>query len=264
MRILFLLLLLAAGCERQMIYFPTRASEQALRKQAAAIGMEPWADSLERLVGWRSGAPAAGEAAANRVVVLHGNAGYALHRTYYRDGLCGVDGGRTWEVYLLEYPGYGARPGSPGQKSLTQAARDAIAQLVSDDDRPIYLLGESIGSGVACAMAAESPERVAGLILVTPFTTLGDVGAHHYPLLPARLVLRRCYDNRAALRDYRAPVAFLLAGRDEIIPARLGRELHDGYGGPKRLWVQEAASHNTLEFEPSSPWWEAVSAFLTE
>jgi hypothetical protein len=59
-------------------------------------------------------------------------------------------------------------------------------------------------------------------------------------------------------------VAFLLAGQDEIIPARLGRELHDGYGGPRRLWVQEAATHNTLEFEPSSPWWEAVSAFLTE
>ena len=56
--------------------------------------------------------------------------------------------------------------------------------------------------------------------------------------LRVRLLLRDRYDNRSALKNYRGPVAVLLAGRDEVIPARFGRELFDSYSGSKRLWIQ--------------------------
>src|SRR5690606_26402997 len=144
----------------------------------------------------------------------------------------------VWEVHVFEYPGYGAKPGSPGEKRFAVAAREAFEALGTEDERPVFLLGESLGSGVACSLAAEFPERVAGLVLVTPFTSLPDVAAHHYSFFPVRWLLRDRYENAEALQGYGGPLAVLLAGRDEIIPAALGRKLHDGYDGPKQLWVQ--------------------------
>jgi len=49
--------------------------------------------------------------AANRLMFFHGNAGYALMRTQYPFNFERLDGGKSWEVYLFEYPGFGARPG---------------------------------------------------------------------------------------------------------------------------------------------------------
>jgi uncharacterized protein len=258
------LLVVMAGCQRRMIYFPAKASEASLRERAAQTGWAAWEDADGRLLGWKELRDPAASRPDHRLVVFHGNAGFAQHRTYYRDGLGGVSGGATWEVHVLEYPGYGARPGSPSEETLFQAGREAVRSLWQEDPRPVILLGESLGSGVACQLAGEFPEQVGGLILITPFTSLGDVAARHYPMLPVRLLLRDRFDNVEALKAYRGRMSMLLAGRDEIVPAELGEQLFERYQGPKRLWVQENATHNTLELGPGVIWWEEMTAFLLQ
>jgi pimeloyl-ACP methyl ester carboxylesterase len=244
--------------QRQLIYFPERASERALLAQAAAIGLQPWHGREGELIGWRS--TPSGEA-ERRMLVFHGNAGYALHRVYYAAGLAATRAG--WDAYLFEYPGYGARAGEPSESSIGEAATRALQGLLESDARPLYLTGESLGCGVASQLAASYPDAVQGLLLVTPFTRLGDVAAHHYPFLPVRVLLSERYDSVAALARYRGPVAFLLAGRDEVVPAALGRQLHDGYAGPKWLRIQPQAGHNSLDVSPRAPWWREASEFLT-
>lgn len=256
------LLLLLVICQRKIIYYPSKSSEQILRARAETAGLAPCKDAEGRVIGWRDRTQSGPAVPANRLVVFHGNAGFALHRSYFLEGFRSVSSGRIWEVYLFEYPGYGARAGSPSEKAFVEAARQALRELKGADPRPVFLLGESIGAGVACALAGQLPDQVAGVILITPFTTLADVAASHYPFFPVRALLRDRYNNPAALANYRGPAAFLLAGRDEIIPAPLGRELYDHYAGPKQLWVQEEATHNTLDYHPGSGWWEEVTAFL--
>jgi len=253
--------LLLVAFQRRLMYFPARGSERDLRKAAEARRLLPWRDASGALIGWRSRPPASG-AAGNRLIVFHGNAGQALDRGYFVDGLIAQGDGKLWEVYLFEYPGYGARPGSPGEKSFGRAAQAALDHLRQNDERPVYLLGESLGGGVATQLAAANPDGVAGLFLVTPFTNLGDVAAYHYPRFPVRFFLWDRYANDEALKKYRGPVGFLLTGRDEVVPLRFGKRLHDGYAGPKRLWVQENVSHNTIDYSPAAPWWRAVSDFL--
>ena len=114
----------------------------------------------------------------------------------------------------------------------------------------------------ASYLAANYPEQVAGLLLVTPFTSLVDVAAHHYAFLPVRALLSERYDSLEALSHYRGPAAFLLAGSDEVVPTELGQQLYDSYPGPKRLWVAEGAGHNTLPLQVGAPWWSEVSSFL--
>lgn len=246
-----------ASLQRQMIYHPTVAQERELLPVAAQLGLAPWRDESDGLIGWR---PAAEGDGARRMIAFHGNAGYALNRAYFVEGFAAL--GKGWEVFLFEYPGYGARSGEPSEQAIKAAATAALELLLRRDERPVYLIGESLGSGVASHLAAEFPEQVAGLLLVTPFTSLPDVAAGHFRWLPVRALLDEDYNAEEALRDYDGPAAFLLAGEDEVVPVELGKRLHDGYAGPTWLRVIPGAGHNSLPLYPTANWWGEVSAFL--
>ena len=253
-----ILLAVLFALQDRLIYFPRTDSEPRLMQEARAAGLEPWRDARGQLIGWRRPAPAA----SCRAVLFHGNAGCAIDRAPFAEALGGLADGRTWEVHLFEYPGYGARPGTPARKTIEDSARAALRELVTADSRPLYLLGESIGSGPACSLAAEFGERIAGVGLIVPMSSLADTAAHHYPFVP-RWLLRGQFDNIAALRTYRGPVAFILAGEDEIVTTADGLRLHDGYGGPKFLKVLPGVGHNEIDQSPDAPWWRELSDFLT-
>lgn len=255
------LCLLVFLVQRRMLYFPTRLSEDRALGLAKTQGLEPWRDAQGRLLGWRARHP--GGPPRARLLVLHGNAGMALDRTYLAAVFQGPGRALPMEVHLLEYPGYGARGGDPSEATLVGAALEALDGLRAGDARPVFVLGESIGSGVACQVAAARPKAVAGLVLVTPMDSLRTVQRHHYPWLPSFL-LRDRFASDTALRAYAGPAAFLLAGQDEVIPPALGQRLHAGYGGPKRLWIQPTATHNTLDYRPGGALWGEIIAFLRE
>ncbi len=136
-----------------------------------------------------------------------------------------------------------------------------MAELLDQDAGPLYLVGESLGSGVATHLAREFGQQIAGVLLVTPFTSLTDVASKHYGFLPVRTLLSERYDSLDALKAYSGPVAFLMAGSDEIVPAALGRTLYESYDGPKWLREEPGAGHNSLSLGPSEPWWGEVVAF---
>lgn len=255
------MLVMLTGCQKRYIYFPERAEEKSLKVQATALGLEDWRDGEGELIGWRKPAPPGSEP-IRRAVVFQGNAGMAIGRFHYVEGLQGLDSARRWEVYLFEYPGYGTRLGEPGETVFYRAARDALNELFVSSEDPLYLVGESLGSGVASRMASEFPDSVSGLLLVTPYTTLPDVAARHFWGFPVRLLLRERYNNIAALKDYHGPVGIVLAEYDEIIPADLGQRLFDVYHGPKEIWIQKGETHNTLDLAPRNPWWEELTRFL--
>jgi pimeloyl-ACP methyl ester carboxylesterase len=245
-----------ATLQRQLIYFPEVATEQSLLKTADRAGLLDWRDDKGQLIGWRSRS-SGGE--SRRLVVFHGNAGNAVYRQYFAAGFLAL--GSAWQVYLFEYPGYGARPGSPSESGIKATAAEALEGLLAKDTSPLYLLGESLGSGVASYLAGRFTDKVAGVLLVTPFTSLTDVAGHHYGFLPVKALLSERFDSKEALTHYPGPVAFLLAGNDEIVPASLGRELYESYQGPKWLREQAGAGHNTLDFDPTAAWWREVTDF---
>jgi pimeloyl-ACP methyl ester carboxylesterase len=246
-------LVVAFLLQRRLLYFPQRTTETDALARAERAGLVPWRDGEGALRGWRlpraAGPPA-------RVLVLHGNAGSALDRAYYVEALAphGLD------VVLLEYPGYGARPGTPSLETLAAAAVGAVDALAADG-APVWLVGESLGSGVAARAAALRPDRVAGLLLVTPFADLAAVARLHYPAVPAAL-LRDRFRPAADLASFRKPAVVLVAGRDEVVSAEQGRQLHAALPGPKLLVEQPSASHNSLDLGPASPFWREAILFL--
>ena len=220
-----------------MIFFPQRGTAESLDRLAAAERFEPWLDQRGERIGWRSLDGDSHDA----VVVFHGNAGHALHRTFYRDALRA--GGDRARVFLLEYPGYGARDGRPSERSLTDAGRQAVVELAAQPGLRVRVIGESLGSGVACSVAAQVPEKISGVILITPFNSLIGAASFHYPWLPVRVFLRTRFASDQHLAKFEGPVAFILAEQDSVIPAKLGERLFENYHGRKQLW-RSAGEHN--------------------
>ncbi len=252
--------LLLAGCQRKMIYFPTQASEKRLLQEAQGKNMSAWRSGAGELIGWKS-SPRRNKDGGTALVIFHGNAGYALHRDYFVDGFLALENGEIGTVYIFEYPGYGARKGTPSEEKIKADAAEAVTGLFDHHNR-LFLVGESLGTGVATHLAERFSKQINGLLLITPFTSLVDVGKKHYPIFPVAMLLRQRYDNVEPLQNYGGPVAFIIAGADEIIPPSLGHRLFERYQGPKRIWIQEGRGHNSLNYAPRSPWWNEVMAFL--
>ena len=266
------------SCQDTFVYHPSRASEEALLNMAEGSGLAPWPEAGDSRMGWRAatdapadpvGPPADQNDRADpgpaRALVFHGNAGHSLHRDYLARGLQSADTGPGWDVYLLEYPGYGSRDGSPGEDAIMSAAAEALEKLIArDPDRPVYLVGESLGSGVAAKLAAEFRDDVPGIFLITPFTNLEDVGAATFPRPLVRAILRDRFDGKAALQKYEGRVGVLIAGQDEVVTPELGTELYENYDGEKRKWIQEDASHNTLDYTLGTSLWNELTDFLLD
>jgi uncharacterized protein len=156
-------------------------------------------------------------------IYFHGNAGLGLERAYLAPAFTG----RGMRFILAEYPGYGARAGTPAERSLVE---DAAALYVKTGivypNSPIMLVGESLGAAVAVQVAtrtvALAPSR---LVLLTPFLSLAETAARVYPFLPARYLLKDRFDSAVQLARYKGTVAILIAGEDEVVGPAQGRAL---------------------------------------
>ena len=234
----------------RLLYFPAKATVGDM--VYGALRAWPSEQDFRGLV-----AEPAGRVRAT-VIVFHGNAGHAGHRGFYATALTRLG----LRVILAEYPGYGPRGGTVGERSLVDDAEQAIALAHRLHGAPLLLIGESLGAGVAAAAGSRQRDKTAGLLLITPWDRLEHVGAHHYPWLPVGWLLRDRYDSAAHLASFGRPVVVAVAARDRIVPARFGTALYEALPEPKRLAVVEAADHNDWVEHVDDAWWRNETFFL--
>ena len=192
------------------------------------------------------------------VVVLHGNGEYAWdHAPTARDLRK-----RGFRTYLYEYPGYGGRPGRPSERTIVPDVRAVIRALDAGGFGPIYIWGQSLGSGVAAAVCADDSLPVKGLLLITPWDSLPNVAAAHYPFVPVRWLLIDRYDSVANLAHFAHPIFLARAEHDEIIPPPLSMNLFAQLPEPKKEIVFENAGHNTWPGTTPDTWLDEALDFI--
>jgi pimeloyl-ACP methyl ester carboxylesterase len=238
--------------QRRLIYIPTKIPADVIESVAAGHGFAPWKNPAGEIIGWKM--PAKTNATAS-VLIVHGNAGCALGRDYLAQP---VHDAADVDVFVLEYPGYGARGGSPSKTSFLDAAEEAFQQLPKN--LPRYVVSESIGAGVATELAKNHLSEIAGLALFVPYHNLASVAQRQMWFLPAYFLLLDRFNPEACLKSYHGPVKFIIAGEDEIIGAASGLRLANGYTGPKELQVFPGAHHNDIAGQPAA-WWREVFSF---
>lgn len=165
-----------------------------------------------------------------------------------------------WRIFILEYPGYGSRAGPPSEEALINAGLEAFDTLAEEPRRKVWVLGESLGSGVASALAAARSDKVAGLVLVTPYDSLTNTARNHFPWLPVASLVRTRFDSASILNSYPGPVAFILGEGDKTVPTALGEQLYNGYRGRKHRWLVPNAGHNCSDFLRTD--WPQIAKFL--
>jgi uncharacterized protein len=261
MKVLFWLLTLAAGGyvavaaalylgQRALLYFPER-----VRTAPAAAGL-PGAEEVvldtddgEKVLAWhrppRDGKPV--------VLYFHGN-GASLRVRAARFAALTSDG---TGLVALSYRGFGGSTGAPTEAGLTRDAKAAYRFASERYGSRIVVWGESLGTALAVAVAAEGPVR--GVVLEAPFTSTVDIAAAIYWFMPVRLLMKDRFRSDARIARVTAPVLIMHGGRDATVPIGYGERLFGMITAPKEFVRFPLGGHNDLDAFGAV---EAVRAFL--
>ena len=225
--------------QRRILFVPNPQ-----RVQPADVGLDAaetvaveTADGL-RLEGWwlapREGYPV--------LLYLQGNGGSIAGRA---DKALRMHG-RGYGVLLAGYRGYGGNPGQPSETGLIADGDAWLAHLRGRgvSDRRVVLYGESLGTGVATALAAREP--VGAVVLEAPFVSIREIAERRYWFVPVRWLLRDPFDSEARIGGLKAPLLVVHGSNDTLIPVADGRRLYDAAPDPKRMVVVDGGGHTDL------------------
>jgi pimeloyl-ACP methyl ester carboxylesterase len=205
--------------QRSLLYFP-----ETIHTTPAAAGL-PQAEEVKPVI-----------------LYLHGNGGALRYRVERFTRLI-TDG---IGIVAVEYRGYGGSSGSPSERGLIADAEAGYAFAAARySTQQIVVWGESLGSGVAVALAAEKP--VGRVILEAPFTSAAAVGAKHYWYMPVRLLMTDQFRSDARIGKVTAPLLILHGAKDQTVPYAMGEHLFDIANKPKHIVRFLDGGHEDLD-----------------
>ena len=189
----------------------------------------------ETLLAWRV-PPAPGRPL---ILYFHGNAGGLDLRVERFRAIAKAGMG----FLAIEYRGYASSTGSPSERGLKLDGEAAYAAAVASGVAPerIVALGESLGSGVAVALAAR--HKLGALVLDSPYSSIVDVAASVYWFVPVRALLRDPFRNDLLIGSIDTPTLIVHGSKDVVVPIRFGEKLFGLANPPKDFWRVEGAAH---------------------
>jgi len=176
------------------------------------------------------------------ILYFHGNAGDLSGWQFVSEDFIS----RGFNFMIIDYRGYGKSSGRISEKGLYADGEAAYNFLIERGFRPenILVYGRSIGSGIAVNVAAQNPCK--GLILESPFSSLGKLATEKFPFFFPSLLLRYRFDNIGKINHVKCPVIFLHGSADELIPAAHSEQLFRKFSGKKKMIIVAGGSHNDL------------------
>lgn len=160
---------------------------------------------------------------------------------------------------LISYRGYGASDGTPSGPALVSDAGVVVEAMRErfGAGREIILFGRSLGSGIATVAAGAA--RVDGLILLSPYVSLGRIAQQRFPVFPVRWLLRHDIDASASVAKLPERLLVLYSRHDNVVPTNESRAFVRLLTFDPRV-VEFAGAHNAPMTSPSI--WGPIKGFL--
>ena len=164
--------------------------------------------------------------------------------------------------FAMEYPGYGVAEGAPSEAANYAAAEASIEHLKArhgvTNDR-LVLEGQSLGTGIALEMAQRG--HGTRLILLSPYTSMVDMGKRTLPIFPGDLIRDR-YLNLTKAPSIEQATLVLHGTEDEVIPVHMGERVAEALPHAQLLLI-EGGHHNDLFVMSGRQVLDAIQSFCT-
>ncbi|MEO5716032.1 MAG: alpha/beta hydrolase [Luteolibacter sp.] len=256
-------LLLLAGCQSKLIYFPRpyaagTTAEWQKRTSGKLLDFQTTQGRQRAFFQGNLKSP------RNLWIVCGGNGTIALDWSEWLE----TNAPREDAWLLVDFPGYGDCQGAPTPGRI----RDSMDKVVPlacrelgwpehPDPKRLRFLGHSLG-GAACLIGA-SEFKIQRGVLIAPFTSTMDMTRQVIGLPLGFLVWHR-FDNSARLEELAArgpgQVIILHGTTDEVIPVTMSRTLAAQQKSIVRLEEIPGGHHNDIQ--EKNP--DAVAAALRE
>jgi fermentation-respiration switch protein FrsA (DUF1100 family) len=190
---------------------------------------------------------------------FHGNGGNISHRV---DEMALIQQRLGVNLFIFDYQGYGRSEGRPTEQGTYRDARAALEYLQNRPDvaadRIVYF-GRSLGAAVAVELATSQPPL--GMVLVSPFTSVGDMARLTIRLLPVHWLVENRYDSLARIGRVDRPLLILHGDQDQTVPVSQGRKLFEAANSPKQFRLLAGAGHNDTYSTGRAEYWDALTEF---
>lgn len=164
---------------------------------------------------------------------------------------------RGYGVFFYDYPGYGISTGKPNEASVTHATNAAwkhLTKTLAIDPQRIIIIGRSVGSGPAVALASQQPH--AGLVLISPFHSAFRC------VTRVPLFLGDLFPNIERIPQIKTPLLIIHGERDRVIPFSQGRSLFEKSPSLQKTFLPlPRAGHNDLFEEYEDEIYQAIDAW---
>ena len=187
--------------------------------------------------------PADAEKAKGTIIHFHGNAQNMTSHYKYSAWMSSFG----YNVFTFDYRGYGASEGvARSMKAAvedSEAALQAVLEMPGVDPDKIILFGQSLGTAMAIAAAAESGFDPAAMILEGSFYSYKGVSRGFlarrwitWPLLPLPTALiTGKYAPKNEIKKIHAPKLFIHSVNDKIVVYSQGKKLFSQAPEPKEF-----------------------------
>lgn len=247
-----------------IVLCPFVCDEPAYKKVVAECTIKPedhyfQNESGDKLHGWLFKKPGA----QKLVLMHHGNAGNLSMRYMLANEVtaCGAS------IFLYDYRGFGRSTGIPDLKGVLkdgQSANAYVTQKLGYAPEQVVHYGESIGSGIACEVAANN--KSGGLILHSAVGSLPRVGRNVFAFLrpyPDFLFPQPQFDNVNKIRDIHAPVLLFHGMRDKTVSYHDSEAIYENATEPKKLVLLKESDHNNCAGNDFQPFDAELRSFLS-
>lgn len=152
-----------------------------------------------------------------------------------------------YDVLYPDYRGFGKSSGSLSNEAELVGDMNRVYQQISSEygEKNIYLIGFSIGSGVAAQVAAKNNPK--SVMLWNPYYSIVDMMKRSYPFLPTML-LKFPLRTDLALPKITAPVIIFYSENDEVLPIKRSIKLNKLLKKDDDFYILKGQEHNGLFF----------------
>ncbi len=162
------------------------------------------------------------DSAKGLVIYFHGNAGNndtnPIKFNLFMD--------QNYDVLYPDYRGFGKSTGKlKDEDDLIGDMKTVYSEMLEEyDEENIFIVGYSMGSGVAAQVAAANNPK--GVMIWTPYYSMIDMKDAQYPFLPSFL-MKFPLRTDLAIQEIEEPITIFYAENDEVLPVNRALKLNE-------------------------------------